>query len=565
MTETKKGWELITDAFLKRGVEYLFSLPGESISPIQRAVEGTSIKIITTRHEQAAAFMAEAYGRMTRRAGIAVVTFGPGFTNALSAIQNANLSNSPLILIAGAHGNASPDRLGLQDMRQEPIIESIVKKSLVCKKAERIPEYIDMAFRYAEGGRPGPVFLELPIDVLNADVHSDLVNNFQTTVKSRPVDPIDIRAMMEMINNAEKPVIMAGSGAYFSDAGKELANFAEKTGIPVFTAKFARGVVPDTHPMCFESSVVFRPGCSGMATTASDCIIFLGNRLCLFNANGLFYRKDAKIIQVDIQPEEIGRNRSVDLAIFADIKRLLEECNKWIDQEKTGDSMKKKFSSWVEELRKNHAAGKDFAKFTTESQKLPINPGRLAHEVDLFMNKEDDIVITDGGDTVTWVHAYRTCLQPWAEMSSGLYGCLGCGIPYANAAKLIRPQSRVLLSIGDGSMGFNFMEILTLINKNLPIVIVIGNNNLWGMTANGMKLRYKHFIPGTVELDFIPYQKIMEELGVKGFLVEKPEDIQPTLKEAFALGKTAIINVKTDPDIMGPGSAAMAMLQGNEF
>jgi len=565
MAETKKGWEFITDAFLKRGVEYLFSLPGEPISPIHRAVEGTSIKIITTRHEQAAAFMAEAYGRMTRRAGIAVVTFGPGFTNALSAIQNANLSNSPVILIAGAHGSASPDRLGLQDMRQEPIIESIVKKSFVCKRAERIPEYIDMAFRYAEGGRPGPVFLEMPIDVLDADVNPNAVGNFQTTVKSRPVDPVDVKAMMEMINDSEKPVIMAGSGAYFSDAGKELGTFAEKAGIPVFTAKFARGVVPDTHPMCFESSVVFRPGCSGMATTASDCIILLGNRLCLFNANGRLYRKDAKIIQVDIEPEEIGRNRSVDLGIFADISRLLDECNRWIEKENAGDSLKNKFSGWVEELRKNHSAGRDFSKIDTESQKLPINPGRLAHEIDLFMNKEDDIVIADGGDTVTWIHAYRTCVRPWSEMSSGLYGCLGSGIPYANAAKLVHSESRVLLCIGDGSMGFNFMEILTLLNQNLPIVIVIGNNNLWGMTANGMKLKYKRLIPGTVELDFIPYEKLMEELGVKGFLVEKPEDIQPTLKEAFDFGKTAIINVKTDPDIMGPGSVAMAMIQAKEF
>jgi acetolactate synthase-1/2/3 large subunit len=149
-------------------------------------------------------------------------------------------------------------------------------------------------------------------------------------------------------------------------------------------------------------------------------------------------------------------------------------------------------------------------------------------------------------------------------MASGLFGCLGVGLPYANAAKLVRPQSRVLLCSGDGSMGFNFMELETSIRKKLPIVVVIGNNNLWGMTANSMKGRFGHLVPGTVELDFVPYHKMMEALGGKGMLVEKPEDIQPALKEAFASGKTTVINVVIDPAIIGPASEAMATLKDQE-
>ena len=566
-SETKKwGWELITDAFVKRGVEYLFTVPGESISPVQRACEGTSIKIISTRHEQAATFMAETYGRMTRKPGIVVVTFAPGFTNTLSAIQNANLSNSPLILIAGAHGNKSPDRLGLQDMKQEPIIQSIVKKSVVCRQAERIPEYIDLAFRYAMNGRPGPVFLELPIDVLTAKIETKDVKHLYTTVVSRPVDPSDVKKMMAMIRDSKKPVMVTGSGAYYSDAGPELTSFAEKTGIPVFTSKFSRGLIPDTHPMCFGSSVVITPGCSIWATVMSDCVILLGTRLCLYHATGDLYNPDAKIIQVDIEPEEIGRNRSADLAVFADIKGLLDQCNKLIDSDGIADSLEKNFRPWVDELRKEHVERKEMQKFNTESKSIPINPGRLAQEIDNFMDRVDDIVITDGGDLPSWVLTTRTCRGLWNEMASGLFGCLGVGLPYANAAKLVRPQSRVLMCTGDGSIGFNFMELETSIRKNLPIVVVIGNNNLWGMTANSMKHRFKHFVPDTVELDFVPYHKMMEALGGKGILVEKPDDIQTALKDAFASGKTTVVNVVIDPAVIGPASEAIASLKdGEEF
>lgn len=559
-TQATKGWNLITEAFLNRGVEYLFSVPGESITPVQRAVEDTPIKIITARHEQAAAFMAEAYGRMTKKPGIILVTFGPGFTNTISSIVNARLSNSPVILIAGAHGNKSPEKLGLQDMRQEPIIESIVKKSLVCRKAERIPEYIDMAFRYATHGRPGPVFLELPIDVLDATVNLQNVSRPLTRVSSRPIDTGEARAMIDLIRNSAKPVIFAGSGVYFSDAGRELTAFVENTGIPVFTVKFARGSVPDTHPLCFESSILVRPGSSGMAISESDCVILLGNRLCMYNVCGAFFRSDAKIIQVDIEPEEIGRNRSIDLAICSDIRELLVACNKTINAENYGESLRKRFSGWVNGLKDNEKASKEMGRLNSDSDTVPINPGRLAREIDDFMDRKDDMVVADGGDSQSWILTTRTCRAEWNVMDSGLYGCLGVGIPYAVSAKLVNPDRRVLLFIGDGSMGFNFMEVETSIRNNLPIVIVVNNNNLWGMTANSMHSRYKHYIPGTVEIGFVPYHDAVAALGGKGILVENPGDIAPALEEAFASGKTTCINVVTDPRIIGPGSIALAML-----
>ncbi len=559
--ESTRGWRLITDALRAWEVQYIFSVPGESSTPVARAAEAAGIPIISARHEQAAAFMAEAYGRMTKKPGVILVTFGPGFTNTVSAMVNARLSNSPVILIAGAHGARSHEKLGLQDMRQEPILDSVVKKSLICLKAERIPEYIDMAFRHATHGCPGPVFLELPIDVLDAQVDPLAVPRLKTAVASRPVDAAEARAMMEIIGKSEKPLIVAGSGAYYSGAGRELREFVEKTGIPIFTLKFARGIVPDTHPLCFETPNPLRPGCSGLAITGTDCIVFLGNRIDMYSACGAFLRRETKLIQVDIEPEEIGRNRSIDLAICSDIRALIAECNRIVDSGNLGNSLEQKFSGWVKELRENDAASKKAGNANTGSDAVPINPGRLAREIDDFLDREDDIVVADGGDTMSWVLTTRTCRAEWNEIMSGLFGCLGMGIPYALAAKLVNPGRRVLCFIGDGAMGFNFMEVETAIRTNLPIVIVVNNNSLWGMTSNSMKARFGHHVPGTVEIGFVPYHSAVEALGGKGILVEKPGDIRPALEEAFASGKTTCINVVSDPAVIGPGSIAMAMFE----
>ncbi|MBU2513571.1 thiamine pyrophosphate-binding protein [bacterium] len=559
--DLQKGWSLISESFINAGVDYIFGLPGESISPIQYAVEKTPIRIITARHEQAATFMAEAYARMTGKPGVVLVTFGPGFTNTISAMVNAQMSNAPVILIAGAHGTKSPERLGLQDMRQEPIIESIVKKSLVCRKAERIPEFIEMAFRIATQGRPGPVFLELPIDVLEADVEMEQVKKTHTKVLSRPIDLKDVALMMEMIGNAKQPIIMAGSGAFYSGAGVELTDFVNLSGIPAFTLKMGRGVISDMHPLCFGSSIPTVPGCSGVALSEADLVILLGNRLCLYTANGLFFNPNAKLIQVDIEPEEIGRNKTIDLPIFGDIKALLEECNNTITLEGKSENMKSRFHSWTERLKQTDLDLKDAAQKEYVRDAVPINPGVLAREVDNFMDRESDIIIADGGDAQTWVLETRTCRSELNVLDSGLFGCLGVGLPYGIAAKLIKPDRRVLVYTGDGSIGFNFMEIETSIRTGLPIVVVIDNNKKWGMTSNSMKMKFKHYVQGTVEIGNLPYHKAVEAIGGKGFLVEKAADIRPALEEAFASGKTACINVMTDPDIIGPGSKALALFE----
>jgi acetolactate synthase-1/2/3 large subunit len=224
--------------------------------------------------------------------------------------------------------------------------------------------------------------------------------------------------------------------------------------------------------------------------------------------------------------------------------------------------MRKQYAPWVENVRKADKDGKNEARQMWESENIPIHPMRLAKEVNDFMNREDDIVVADGGDTSTWMGMTRTIRKGGTYLDYGLYGCLAVGIPYANAAKLKHPDKRVLLIMGDGSVGFNFMEFHTAIRKKLPIVVVVGNDQAWGMIMHSQQLRLGHHIPNGTELGWVDYHKMVEVLGGFGVCVEKPQDIRPALEAAFASGKTACINVKVDPSVISPGSVALANLGG---
>jgi len=556
------GAKLVVDALIEKGVDRIFTLSGGHITPIYQHLENTSIQLFDTRHEQAAVFMAEAWGRMTRKPGIAMVTAGPGFTNTLSAIANANLANSPLVLISGCVGIDCREKLDLQDMRQAPVIEPMVKKALVCHNPERVPEFVDLAYRTAVSGRPGPVYLELPVDVLNGQADEGAARKIHTPLDSRPVDLEGAARIVEMIQAASRPALIAGSGTWYSGGGEELTTFVEKTGVPAFTSTLGRGTIPDTHPLCVESSLALRPGASMFAHTNADLIVFLGTRISLYYVFGDIFSKDTKLVQVDIEPEEIGRNRSIDLAVQSDIRALLRECNRIIDEKGLADSLKGRFDEWIASLRGMDQEIKSMTQPNWESDNVPIHALRLSREIDEFMNRDDDIVVADGGDTQIWMGMTRTVRRDGHYLDSGLYGCLGVGIPYANAAKLLNPDRRVCLMIGDGSVGFNFMEFETAVRHNLPIVVVISNDLGWGMIRHSQELRIGHAIETGTLIGKVDYHKLVEDLGGKGMFVEKPEEIRPALEEAFASGKTTCINVMTDPTTISPGSVALANLGG---
>lgn len=552
------GGQLVAESLAEQEVEYIFTLSGGHITPIYQYLENTPVKLFDTRHEQAAVFMAEAWGKMTRRSAAALVTAGPGFTNSLTAASSAFFSNTPLVLIAGCVGLHNKEKLDLQDMPQASMISPIVKKALVCRKTERIPEYVDMAFRTASSGRPGPVYLEFPVDVLNNEVERSCVKKIKTSVSSRPADPESARSMLEMIRQAEKPVVIAGSGVWQAEAEKELVEFIEKTGMPVFTSLSGRGAIPDDHPLCFEGALAIRPGAAFAAYIEADLFIILGTRISFLFMFGEVLNPEAKMVQVDIEPEEIGRNRTVDLPVSSDIKAYMKCCSRIIEQEGGPYSIKDRFSGWVEKLKEAEKDGREQSEKDWQSGNKPIHPLRLAREIDAFMNREDDIVVADGGDTSTWMGMTRRVNTPGSYLDYGIFGSLAVGLPYANAAKLKYPGKRVLLVSGDGSIGFNFMEFESAIRKGLNIVAVICNDLGWGMIRHSQELRMGRAIETGTYLGRVDYHKMVEAIGGRGFLVENPEDIKPALEEAFASGRVCCINVMTDPTTVSPGSVALA-------
>ena len=557
--EIKTGGHAAALALMEQGVDTIFTLSGGHLNPIYVHLENTHVKFFDTRHEQAAVWMAEAYGRLTRKPGVALVTAGPGFTNALTPIASAWMASTPLVLIAGCVGVNMIEKLDLQDIRQAPVIEPMVKKALVCHKPERIPEFVDLAFREAASGRPGPVYLELPVDVLNAAPKEGVeVKMPVTRVKSRAVDLEKARELVDMIGQAEKPIVVAGSGAWYSDAGGVMTEFADLAGVPIFTQANGRGVVPDSHPYCFGGILAIRPGAGMFANLSTDLVIILGSRINLFSLFGETFNPAAKMVQVDIEPEEIGRNRPIDLPVMSDVGAFVAELNRLIIERGIGDKLKERFAPWIAELKSEDAKGKADASAQWESANTPIHPMRLAKEVDQFMDREDDIVVTDGGDTTTWIGMTRTFRQAGHYLDYGIFGCLGGGIPYANTAKFLYPDKRVLLMTGDGSMGFNFMELERAISKNIPIVVVVCNDLGWGMIRHSQQVKLGRVIEKVTELGRIDYHKYVEAMGGLGLLVEKPEDIRPALEQAFASGKTALINVMADPTTISPGSIALA-------
>ncbi len=555
---TITGGQIVAQALIEKQVEYIFTLSGGHITPIYQYLEGKEIVLFDTRHEQAAVFMAEAWGKLNRKPGVAMVTAGPGFTNALTGVASAFFSNTPLVLIAGCVGLDHKEKLDLQDMFQEPVISPMVKKTLVCQKAERAQEFVDMAFRIATSGRPGPVYLEFPVDVLNTSVEEETVKKIQTAVVSKPVDRQGAKQAIEMIRNSEKPVVIAGTGIWQAEAETDLVSFIEKSSVPIFTSLSGRGTIPDTHPLCFESSLAIRPGPAFAAFIETDLIIVLGTRISLYYMFGDILNPAAKMIQVDIEPEEIGRNRAIDLPVVSDLKAFLTECNDILDARALIDELKGQFSGWITTLKGADTAGKEPSKVDWESTNTPIHPMRLAREIDDFMDREDDIVVADGGDTTTWMGMTRTMKQAGHYLDYGIFGSLAVGLPYANAAKLRYPEKRVLLITGDGSVGFNFMEFENAIRKGLPIVVVISNDLGWGMIRHSQEIRIGHAIEAGTFIGQVDYHKMVEAIGGKGFFVEKPEQIRPALEAAFASGKICCINVMTDPTTVSPGSMALA-------
>ena len=551
------GGEAAAKALIDLGVEYVFTLTGGHLNHIHLHLENSPVQIITARHEQGATFMADAYGRMTGRPGVAMLTAGPGFTNSLTPIMHAMFCNTPLLVIAGAAGIEFRDKLDLQDAPQIASVTPMVKKAFVCTQASRVAEYVEMAYRTAYTGRPGPVFLELPCDVLGAAIPGGEAPYFKTEVVSQPVDRASARKTVEMLRKARKPIVVAGTGAGVAKAGPELQKFIESAKIPLYTINMARGIVSDEHPYCFGLAHPSRNGAATRAYLEADLVVILGHRISLTEFFGGLINKDATVVQVDIEAEELGRNRQIELPVVSDVRAFVEEMNELIAAQPLDPSQ---YASWVDFVRSEKKKYDEERSIAETSDKLPINPQRIVRELDNYLNKEDDIIIADGGDTHTWIQLGRTVRKPYRLLDHGLFGCIGGGICNTVTARLLHPESRLALVTGDGSLGFNFMEINTAIRYGLKFVIVVCNDASWGMIRHSQQLRFGRPFDFVAWLGATPYHSMVEGMGGKGFLVTSPEELRPALDAAFAADTVALINVMADPEVISPASTSLSKL-----
>jgi acetolactate synthase-1/2/3 large subunit len=549
------GGELVAEALARAGCKHIFGLHGGHVDPIFQACHDAGIRIIDTRHEQAAGHMADAWGRLTGRPGVAVVTAGPGVTDIVTAVANAYMDAVPMIVIGGRYPLADDEMMPLQELHGVPLMQSITKWSRVVRDTERIGEYVDAAFHQATSGRPGPVFLEMPADTLANSVDEATVPApaYAFDSPSRPRPSADaVARVLEALVQAERPLILAGRGVWLGGAAGELREFAEMTGTPVIANGFSRGAVPEGTALGLGG---FLGAGRALALGARpDLVLMLGARYGLFTGGRQsIVPPEARVIQVDIVPEELGRGGQVEIAVAADVRETLQALiaasidRSWPSRE-----------TWHQAAANAAAMAKTMIAASAQSPDGKTHPFTVASAVANVV-KEGGVLSVDGGDTFVWAELALEAQRPGRYLGHGYLGCLGIGLPFALAARLAYPDEPSILLTGDGSVGLNFAEFDTAVRHDLPITVVVNNDQAWGMCKHEQMVRLGAERVIATELGMVHYEKAAEPFGVYGEFVEDAAGIEPAIRRAIASGRPSCVNVITDPNAISPAQQASAV------
>ena len=522
------GNALLARSLKQEGVDTVFYLAGGPMFDAMWESFPLGIRGIHTRHEQGAAMMAHGYARVSGRPGICNTSSGPGVINAATAMTNAMNDAVPMILMAGASSLASRDMDEFQELDQVSSMRPLCKWAVQVHETRRIPDYIAMAFRKATGNRPGPVHLDFPGDVLYGDCEESAAVFSHSPRPAPPAgDPDAVREAVRLLKAAKRPLIISGSGSLWSGASEALTAFVELTNIPFFTTPQGRGIVPEDHRLSFLNA-------RSTAFKEADVVLVLGTRFNVILGFGRSprFNKDGKIIMVNTDAEEIGRNRPIDLGIVGDVKAVLKQ----LLAEADGSKWPKE-TDWLKKLSDNHLRKEAEMQGILNSDAGLIHPLRLCNELRKFMDR-DAILCVDGHDILNFARQSIPSFVPGHRLNAGPNGCMGVAIPFAVGAQAAKPDKQVFALTGDGSFGMNGFEIETAVRNKLPIITVISNNGGW--TADNPPK------PGR-DLPVLDYHKIVEVFGGYGERVERPQDIRPALERAAKSGVAACINVITDP------------------
>ena len=533
------GGQLVARTLKQAGVGHVFTLCGGHILPIYDGCLTEGIAIIDTRHEQAAAHAADAYARLTRGVGVAIVVPGPGVTDSVTGVANAYAARSPVLLIGGAAPLALRGLGALQETEQVALLRPITKGAWSVSETRQIPEVLATAVRTALAGRPGPVFVEIPVDLLMTTIEDRLAPIPTGYVhRTRAAIEADALGRLEaLLAGAERPVVIAGGGVYWDDAAKSLAAFAERAGLPVFMNGAGRGALATDHPNAFFQT-------RGWALGHADVVLVLGAPLDFRLGYGRppTFAEDAKVAMIDVDPVELGRNRPLDIGVAGDIDVILRQLSEALPK-----GVGTRTAPWRSELRRREGEARAKLVELAATDQPPVSHYRWAWEIACAVTR-DTIVVGDGGDVVNCAAKFVPIDRMGQWLDPGPLGCLGVGPSFALAAKLLRPDQRVLLVSGDGAIGLNGMELETAVRFKLPFTCVIGNDGGWGQIRSPQVSFFGESRTVATSLPTTRYDLMVEALGGRGAYVTDPREIGPVLKRALASDEVWCVNVALDPE-----------------
>ncbi|MEO2046837.1 MAG: thiamine pyrophosphate-binding protein [Pirellulales bacterium] len=540
------GGRLAARALKNAGVECLFTLCGGHVMPIYDGCLDEGINIVDVRHEQAATHAADAWARVNPgKIGVAVVTAGPGVTDCVTGVANAWRANSPILVFGGQGPLINLRRGSLQEMDHVNLMKPITKWADACYQTERIPEYIETAIKHAISGSPGPVYLEIPMDVL-MNV-GELDRRWDRPIRTVPPaimpDRGSVLEALEILQCAERPMLMAGTSVKWSNGQTQLHKFLEKTNIPAYTNGMGRGTLPRDSQHLFNRT-------RREATEECDVLVLAGTILDFRMKFGKNIPADAKIVQLDMDYSIIGQNRPCDVALVGNLARTFE----MLLQSMEDEAIHLDFSAHSARLREREELMEKELAERYLSDEVPIDSLRLCKEIANAVT-DDMIVIGDGGDIVAQASKVVPIPRNGFWMDPGPLGTLGVGMPFAIAGQIAHPDKRVMIIYGDGSFGLNGFEYDTAIRFNLPIVGIVGNDAAWGQMMRPQAAAFGEARLVATKLAYTRYDKVVEALGGHGEYVTDPKEIQPAIQRAFDSGKPACVNVEIKQDLTYQGGS----------
>ena len=530
------GSEIIAKCLQKAGIKDIFYIMGGPMLLAEATAIKEGIRMIDVRHEQAAAFACQAYSRLKQTPSVCMAASGPGVTNLITGMANALIDCCPVVAFGGSSPLSQFGHQVFQEIDQVELMRGCCKHVDRIINLKRIPQQVNFALQQAMAGKPGPVYVDCPGDMLYQKIDENLIDwsyAGRPLVDSRPLgDPRQVAALVSALQKAERPLIVSGSGVIWSRAWNEMQQFVEAAGVPFYTTPQGRGVVPDDHEYSYLAmrSSAFRD---------ADLIIVLGTRMnyIIGHASPPRFGPNATIARIDVDAAEIAMAaRYVDIPIVGDCKAVLGQLLEAIK----GKLSPNNFKAWRQKLNDGEQQKRTAAGANRPAEDGDIHPVRMLEAVRDFA-KRDAILCVDGQETLNFGRQTMPTFSPGHRLNSGPFGTMGVGLPFGVGAKVACPDKQVIVVHGDGSMGMNAMEMDTAIRHKIPLLIVISLNGGW----TGDPKREK---PGR-DLGYMRYDKMCEALGGYGEYVTKPEDITPALERAQKKvdeGMVALVNVRTD-------------------